>query len=321
MACDPTAASPTGPPTSAGAGVPAHVASPRAWTCRARGGRDRRRRPAPQRLGLDFDDAGWEPIEVPGHWRIDAGLRRHRRAAALPAPLRARPRAERRPPAGSCSTASSTRATSGSTAPTSATPRATSSRTPSRSPSSLGLGTRARAGGRGRRARRQRDRTAKRNITGVFQHWDCLDPRLEPGRHLAAGAGRAHRPGAHRPPARAVPRGRRRPRADLRAARRARQRRRPRTVARPHHGRRRGRASSTSTPLAAGRTRSSGRVDVDEPALWWPWSLGDQPLYDGRPSRSTSTARSATRRQRPHRLRQVALQQLDAARSTASGCS
>src|SRR5437763_2437239 len=27
----------------------------------------------------------------------------------------------------------------------------------------------------------QSDRTAKRNITGVFQHWDCLDPDWNPG--------------------------------------------------------------------------------------------------------------------------------------------
>src|SRR5688572_21812241 len=27
----------------------------------------------------------------------------------------------------------------------------------------------------------QTDRTAKRNITGVFQHWDCLDPDWNPG--------------------------------------------------------------------------------------------------------------------------------------------
>ncbi|HUW02526.1 MAG TPA: hypothetical protein VMW08_09270 [Acidimicrobiales bacterium] len=27
----------------------------------------------------------------------------------------------------------------------------------------------------------QRDRTAKRNITGVFQHWDCIDPEWNPG--------------------------------------------------------------------------------------------------------------------------------------------
>src|SRR3954452_18323181 len=28
---------------------------------------------------------------------------------------------------------------------------------------------------------RQTDRTAKRNLTGVFQHWDCLDPDWKPG--------------------------------------------------------------------------------------------------------------------------------------------
>ena len=25
------------------------------------------------------------------------------------------------------------------------------------------------------------DRTAKRNLTGVFQHWDCADPAANPG--------------------------------------------------------------------------------------------------------------------------------------------
>src|SRR4051794_1669724 len=27
----------------------------------------------------------------------------------------------------------------------------------------------------------QTDKTAKRNLTGVFQHWDCLDPDWNPG--------------------------------------------------------------------------------------------------------------------------------------------
>ena len=27
----------------------------------------------------------------------------------------------------------------------------------------------------------QRDKKAKRNITGVFQHWDCIDPDFNPG--------------------------------------------------------------------------------------------------------------------------------------------
>ena len=40
----------------------------------------------------------------------------------------------------------------------------------------------------------QRD-GGQRNITGVFQHWDCIDRRLEPGRHLAPGARVRHRAG------------------------------------------------------------------------------------------------------------------------------
>ena len=36
-----------------------------------------------------FDDAGWEAVDVPGHWRSVPGLRRHRRPAPLPA-LRSR---------------------------------------------------------------------------------------------------------------------------------------------------------------------------------------------------------------------------------------
>ena len=31
------------------------------------------------------------------------------------------------------------------------------------------------------RARGRSDRTAKRNLTGVFQHWDCIDPDWNPG--------------------------------------------------------------------------------------------------------------------------------------------
>ena len=85
-------------------------------------------------FGLDFDDDGWEPIAGPRPLALHAGLRRQRRPADLPHPLRARRRRRRAPATGSCSTASSTRATSGSTAPTSATRRATSSPTPTRSP-------------------------------------------------------------------------------------------------------------------------------------------------------------------------------------------
>jgi beta-mannosidase len=34
----------------------------------------------------------------------------------------------------------------------------------------------------------QADRTRKRNITGVFQHWDCLDPDWNPGARCRPGS-------------------------------------------------------------------------------------------------------------------------------------
>src|SRR2546429_537898 len=40
---------------------------------------------------------------------------------------------------------------------------------------------RRRRPGDGRPSAPQTDRTAKRNLTGVFQHWDCLDPDWNPG--------------------------------------------------------------------------------------------------------------------------------------------
>ena len=82
--------------------------------------------------------------------------------------------------AGSCSTASSTSATCGSTAPISARPRATSSHTSWTSPTHLAAGHEHLLAIEVACAR-QSDRTAKRNITGVFQHWDCIDPDWNPG--------------------------------------------------------------------------------------------------------------------------------------------
>ena len=54
---------------------------------------------------------------------------------------------------------------------------------------------------------RPHDLTAKRNLTGVFQHWDCLDPDWNPGGIWRPVRVDGDRPGAHRPPAGAVPRG------------------------------------------------------------------------------------------------------------------
>ena len=164
------------------------------------------------------------------------------------------------------STASSTKPTCGSTAPTSATRRATSSRTPSTSPACPRLGSEHVLAVEVACAP-QRDRTAKRNITGVFQHWDCADPSWNPGglwrpvRVDTTGAG------AHRPAAGAVPRRQRRPRPPA-PARPARQRPAQhsalvRTLGRRRRGRRRPssrwpRGSTRSTGTSTSTTRSCG---------------------------------------------------------------
>jgi len=120
----------------------------------------------------------------------------------------------------------------------------------------------------------QTDRTSKRNITGVFQHWDCLDPDWNPGgiwrpvslepsgpvriRHLVtrcveASAGRA---------VLALT-------ATLDAATATEVHLRT-TVGSVDHG--------TDRTLAAGPNTVEWRVTVDRPRLWWPHALGDAHL-------------------------------------------
>ena len=214
------------------------------------------------------------PVTVPGHWRSAPGLRRRRRAAALPGPLRrptARPTASA---AGWCSTASSTRATSGSTAATWATPRATSSATPSRSPTRCAdrrehlLAVEVACSPAG-------DRTAKRNLTGVFQHWDCIDPDVEPGRDLAAGPARADRARPHSAALRVLcpeAGGRVGPTLRFRAVLDAAERRHRQDRAPPSVGTA---WPTIATPselsLAAGENQVEWLVDRrPSPKLWWP---------------------------------------------------
>jgi beta-mannosidase len=123
---------------------------------------------------------------------------------------------------------------------------------------------------------RPRDLTAKRNITGVFQHWDCIDPAWNPGgiwrdvrieesgpiriARLRASCGEAT-------PERAL--------VSLRAVLDVEQ---ATTVClRTQVG---GVDHEQEQPLAAGENRVSWNVVVDRPDLWWPWSLGGQPLVD-----------------------------------------
>jgi beta-mannosidase len=139
---------------------------------------------------------------------------------------------------------------------------------------------------------RPTDLTAKRNLTGVFQHWDCIDVDWNPG-----GIWRPVRLDETGPvgitamrvlcPEADAERAVLEIRAVLDAARAC-------SVslvtlvtpaapaggggsAPPPVAERR-----TDQPLSAGSNRVTWRMAVEQPRLWWPHALGDQPLYDVR---------------------------------------
>jgi beta-mannosidase len=123
---------------------------------------------------------------------------------------------------------------------------------------------------------RQLDLTAKRNLTGVFQHWDCLDPDWNPG-------------GIWRPvhvtetgPVRI---------ARLRVLCREATEERAVVVLRATldsddtrtvtlHSTLGGLEHHADQPLAAGANEVEWTLTVEQPALWWPRALGDAVLHD-----------------------------------------
>ncbi|MGI8664018.1 MAG: glycoside hydrolase family 2 protein [Acidimicrobiales bacterium] len=123
---------------------------------------------------------------------------------------------------------------------------------------------------------RQDDRTAKRNLTGVFQHWDCFDPDWNPG-----GIWRPVRIETTGPvrirdlrvlcreatPARAV--------VVLRANLLSEQART--VVVRSNVGEVDHELTRT---VAAGENHLEWTITIDQPELWWPWALGDQPMHE-----------------------------------------
>ena len=123
---------------------------------------------------------------------------------------------------------------------------------------------------------RPRDLTAKRNITGVFQHADFIDPEWNPGgiwrgvRIEETGPVRIKRLRTLVTEAsaeRAVVTFR----ALLDAASACTVRMRT-VVGGVEH--------EQEQPVAAGENRFSWKVFVEGPELWWPWSLGPQPMTD-----------------------------------------
>ncbi len=123
---------------------------------------------------------------------------------------------------------------------------------------------------------RQDDRTAKSNITGVFQHWDCIDPDWNPGgiwrpvrlEHTGPVRARSLRViCTEATPERAVVSFRAELDSDA-----------PRTVA--LHTTVGGLDDVVQRPIAEGSNFVEWQLTVDRPALWWPHALGDAPLHD-----------------------------------------
>jgi beta-mannosidase len=125
------------------------------------------------------------------------------------------------------------------------------------------------------------DKAAKRNLTGVFQDWDCIDGEWNPGgiwrpvRLLRTGPVRIAKLRVLCIEANAE-----RATAELRATLDAQQAAQVTvtTVLRGPSGRVVERTAEHS--LAAGANQVSWKVPVEHPELWWPHALGGQPLYD-----------------------------------------
>jgi len=128
---------------------------------------------------------------------------------------------------------------------------------------------------------RPKDKTAKRNLTGVFQDWDGIEEDWNPG-------------GIWRPvhlfetgPVRiaglrvlCIDASEERATVEIRASLDAAEAGAVTvTTAVGRHGQPAGRKAAEHS-LAAGRNEVRWRVAVEHPALWWPHALGGQPLYD-----------------------------------------
>jgi beta-mannosidase len=154
----------------------------------------------------------------------------------------------------------------------------------------------------------QTDRTRKRNLTGVFQHWDLLDQDWNPGgiwrpvrlertgpvtiRHLRVLC-RDARTDAATIFVRAV--------VDTLDAQSVELRTTIRELNGPEVM-----ELTSDRQLAAGENRLEWTVTVANPRLWWPWSLGEQPRYEVTVDVATDSGTS-DRRTRRLGLRRVSL--------------
>ncbi|HWH35317.1 MAG TPA: hypothetical protein VNT56_08370 [Acidimicrobiales bacterium] len=121
----------------------------------------------------------------------------------------------------------------------------------------------------------ERDRTAKHNLTGVFQHWDCLEPDWNPGGiwrpvrleytgPVRINALRARCDGADVDQAVVALR------AELHSDHPCRIELRTAVGAEEQ---------TSEHRLAQGPNHLDWEISVPDPELWWPHALGDQPLH------------------------------------------
>lgn len=225
-------------------------------------------------LDDDVDDAGWEPIEVPGHWRSTPAF------AHSDGPLLHRGRFTYGRPAGDdrawlvldgCFYQGDVWLDGAYVGDTEGyffphgfeVTKALAARTDH----VLGVDLTCAPPG---------DRTSKRNLTGLFQHWDSLDPDWNPGgiwrpvrlersgpvrlRHLRVLCREANAEQAV-VDVRGV--------LDAAAA--------GTVTVRTTVG---GLDAEETHTLAAGENQLGWSVTIPEPDLWWPHALGDQPLHD-----------------------------------------
>jgi len=155
----------------------------------------------------------------------------------------------------------------------------------------------------------QDDRTRKRNLTGVFQHWDLLDQDWNPGgiwrpvRIEQSGPVRIRH-------SRVLCREATEDRATvfLRVVLDTLEHRtvEVRTIIAAPDGVEVLELQSERS-LAAGENRLEWTVAVPEPRLWWPAALGDQPLYEVTVEVRTATGAVSDRRTRRLGLRRIEL--------------
>ncbi len=152
----------------------------------------------------------------------------------------------------------------------------------------------------------QHQRSAKRNLTGVFQHWDCIHPDWNPGgiwqpvRLLSTGSVRIERvrvlciEADEHLATLAI-----RANLDTLTARTV-------TVETDvFDGGKSVSNHSQQHPLGSGMNRIEWRVTVENPTLWWPRALGTPHLVDVRIAVSDADGNVTDRRERRTGLRQV----------------